>query len=139
MTDPVKDTMKLAEEVFEDVMGKEWRANVTVQARIQMAKNNIAYLQRFKRLTANGLDSIRNRLCWYHIYQRCALTSHYYFFNKHMVPRIEKLCTEWERVIKFPNNMILGLAKKEQAQFEKDYKASLTIMARLPNTDSMEG
>lgn len=139
MTDPVKDTMKLAEEVFGDIMGKEWRASVAVQARIIMAKSNIARIQRCKRMCANGLDSIRMNLKWYQIYQRLNYHLNNYFFRTSLSVRVDKLTADWERVIKFPNNMILSMAKEEQAKFEKDFKVTLSHMARLPNTDSMEG
>lgn len=139
MTDPVKDTAKLAEEVFGEIHGKEWRAQVATQSRIILAKSKIAYLQRYKRMVGNGLDGLRGKLKWYHLYQRVRLNIHCYVFKHELSPRVDKLCAEWERVIKFPNNMIFDMAKKEQALFEQDYKKSLAIMARLPNTDSMEG
>lgn len=139
MTDPVKDTAKLAEEVFGETLGKEWRSQMTVQARIITAKQNIKYLQRYKRLVANGLDNLRSVLKWYHLYQRLRLSIDCYMFKHELSPRVDKLCAEWERVIKFPNNMILGIAQKEQALFEQNYKKSLAIMARMPNSDSMEG
>lgn len=139
MTDPVKDTYELAEEILGEIHGKAWRTQVATQSRIILAKRKIAYLQRYKRMVANGLDSLRSNLKWYHLYQRLKLTIHCYIFKHGLSPRVDKLCAEWERVIKFPNNMILNIAKKEQALFEKDYKTSLSIMARMPNTDSMEG
>ena len=52
MTNPVKELTELMDEIHG---GAEWRKQIAFQARITMAKNNIAYLQRFKRLVRNGL------------------------------------------------------------------------------------
>ena len=132
MTDPVKE--------LRDMMLGSGRTSqeICFQARIVKAKGHIAELQRFKRLTGTGLSNLKAKLKWWDTVGR--IRCYFYFRSYHlgMVPRVEKLCAEWERVIKFPNNMIFEIAKKEQAQFEKDYGVSWAMFQRLPNTDSAE-
>lgn len=135
MANPVKELSTLMDEIHG---GNEWRQNVAFQARIALAKRNINELQRFQRLVLNGLESIRFRLKWWHLYQRAALWCHRRGYEYDLAPRIKELCGSWERVIKFPNNLVFNEAKKEQAKFEKDYKQALAIFHRQHDKDSME-
>lgn len=138
MTDPVKDTYKLAEEVFGDIHGKEWRAQVAVQARIKLAKMNIAYLQRYNRLVKRGLTEMKDNLRWWQPYSYLRWRINWFFYEKSLNPRIKELVVSWERVIKFPNNLILGQTRKEHEEFCRIHKKSLAIMRNLPNQDMME-
>lgn len=136
MTNPVKELTELMDEIHG---GAEWRKQIAFQARITMAKNNIAYLQRFKRLVRNGLDSLKGKVKWWDLINHFKVWFYNRGYHMDMCPRVDKLCADWERVIKFPNNLVFAEAKKEQAKFEQDYKNALRIMRNMNDIDSMEG
>lgn len=136
MTIPVKELSEMMDEIHG---GNEWRKQIAFQARITMAKNNIAYLQRFKRLTKNGLASLKAKVKWWDLINRFKVWFYHRGFYMDMCPRVDKLCADWERVIKFPNNLVFNEAKKEQAKFEQDYKNALRILRTMNDLDSMEG
>lgn len=134
MIDPVKETSDIAEQIF----GKDYRTQVTFQARIKLAKMNIAYLQRYGRLVKRGLTEMKDNLRWWQLYSYLRWRIDWFFYEKSLSLRIKELVVSWERVIKFPNNLVFEQAKKEHEEFCRAHRTSLAIMRNLPNQDMME-
>ena len=91
MIDPVKETSDIAEQIF----GKDYRTQVTFQARIKLAKMNIAYLQRYGRLVKRGLTEMKDNLRWWQLYSYLRWRIDWFFYEKSLSLRIKELVVSW--------------------------------------------